>query len=80
MYTSVRPAAKQKDFRAKAQLNLSIATDLSYCFGGRKADYLKRLNHRLKKEIQLSVHHYRAGSKSNSTYCEPNTLDGSHHE
>ncbi len=66
MHTSVRSATKQIDYRAKARLNLSIAKDLSCCFGGREADYLKRLNRKLKKEIYLYRQEYPPGPKSNS--------------
>jgi hypothetical protein len=37
--------------RDKARLNICIARDLADCFGGRKADYLIRLNRRLKVKI-----------------------------
>jgi hypothetical protein len=67
MNASVRPANKQIDFRAKARLNLSIAKDLSYCFGGREADYLKRLNGRLKKEIHLFHQRTPSGQKTGSS-------------
>jgi hypothetical protein len=37
--------------RDKARLNICIAKDLADSFGGSKADYLKRLNHKLKMRI-----------------------------
>ena len=36
--------------RQKARLNINIARDLSANFGGKKADYLKRLNKQLRKQ------------------------------
>jgi hypothetical protein len=37
--------------REKARLNVWLAKDLAENFGGRKADYLKKLNQSLKKRI-----------------------------
>ena len=37
--------------REKARLNICIANDLAESFGGRKADYLIRLNRKLKMII-----------------------------
>ena len=37
--------------RDKARLNICIARDLADSFGGRKADYLIRLNRKLKVKI-----------------------------
>jgi hypothetical protein len=51
MNGSVYPASSPSGWRKKARLNNSIARDLSESFGGRKADYLKMLNRRLKTEI-----------------------------
>ncbi len=51
MFTASLPVSKQKAFRDKARLNAWIAQDLAEGFGGKKADYLKRLNGRLKAEI-----------------------------
>jgi len=43
--------------RDKAQLNICIAKDLADSFGGRKSDYLIRLNRKLRIDIALtSVH------------------------
>jgi hypothetical protein len=41
-------------WRKKAQLNIGIAKDLASHFGGKKADYLKRLNHKLRVKIAVS--------------------------
>ncbi|MDJ0820166.1 MAG: hypothetical protein QNJ58_28440 [Desulfobacterales bacterium] len=40
--------------REKARLNICIAKDLAESFGGRKADYLIRLNRKLRIDISLS--------------------------
>jgi hypothetical protein len=40
-------------WRKKARLNIGIAKDLANSFGGKKADYLKRLNHKLKIKIAV---------------------------
>lgn len=37
--------------REKARLNVWLAKDLAENFGGRKADYLKKLNQNLRKRI-----------------------------
>ena len=39
--------------RDKAKLNICIAKDLTDSFGGRKADYLIKLNRRLKMKVAL---------------------------
>jgi hypothetical protein len=41
-------------YREKARLNVCIAKDLAENFGGKKADYLKMLNQKLR--AQLVVH------------------------
>lgn len=38
-------------FREKARLNVCIAKDLAENFGGKKVDYLKLLNQKLKAQI-----------------------------
>jgi|GEM_PF-2739636 len=53
MFTAVLSTSKQKAFRDKARLNAWIARDLAEGFGGKNADYLKRLNGKLKEEIHL---------------------------
>ena len=40
-------------FREKARLNVCIAKDLADNFGGRKVDYLKMLNQKLKAQITV---------------------------
>ena len=42
--------------RKKAQTNICIAKELADIYGGVKADYLKKLNHRLRIKI---ADHYR---------------------
>jgi len=44
--------------REKAMLNKGIAKDLAEGFGGRKADYLIRLNRKLKVEIAFRCNDY----------------------
>jgi hypothetical protein len=44
--------------REKAMLNNGIAKDLAEGFGGRKADYLIRLNRKLKVEIAFRRNDY----------------------
>jgi hypothetical protein len=44
--------------REKAMLNNGIAKDLAEGFGGRKADYLIRLNRKLKVEIAFQCNDY----------------------
>ncbi len=79
MHASDRIGTNPIDFRAKARLNLSIAKDLSSCFGGKEADYLKRLNRKLKKEIYLSYREYPSGLVANSAGC-PKKLQGEKNE
>jgi len=42
-------------WRDKAQLNICIAKDLADSFGGRKADYLIRLNQKLRMKITFET-------------------------
>ncbi len=51
-------------WRNKARLNICIAKDLANSFGGKKADYLKRLNHNLKIKI----------TTGNGFYSEPSRM------
>jgi hypothetical protein len=44
-------------WRDKARLNICIAKDLADSFGGRKAEYLKRLNQNLRTKIALDTIH-----------------------
>ncbi len=41
-------------WRKKARLNICIAKDFASSFGGKKADYLKGLNHKLRAKIAVS--------------------------
>ncbi len=41
-------------FREKAKLNVCIAKDLAENFGGKKADYLKILNQKLRAQISFT--------------------------
>jgi hypothetical protein len=45
--------------REKARLNIGMAKDLAENFGGKKADYLKKLNQRLRTQIVVdsSLYH-----------------------
>ncbi|MGB5748474.1 MAG: hypothetical protein WBM69_15955 [Desulfobacterales bacterium] len=45
--------------RDKARLNIGMAKDLAENFGGKKADYLKKLNQRLRTQIVVdsSLYH-----------------------
>jgi hypothetical protein len=45
---------KKTAWRKKARLNNCIAQDLANSFGGKKADYLKRLNQKLRAKIAVS--------------------------
>ena len=42
-------------WRDKARLNICIAKDLADSFGGRKTEYLKRLNQNLRMRIALEI-------------------------
>ncbi len=42
-------------WRDKARLNICIAKDLADSFGGRKAEYLKRLNQKLRIRIAFDT-------------------------
>lgn len=41
-------------FREKARLNVCIAKDLAENFGGKKVDYLKLLNQKLRVQIIIN--------------------------
>ena len=56
MHTPIIPLNQRMSFRDKARLNACIARDLADSFGGSTADYLRPLNHKLKKDINF---HYR---------------------
>jgi hypothetical protein len=42
-------------WKEKARLNICIAKDLADSFGGRKAEYLKRLNQNLRMRIAFDM-------------------------
>ena len=50
----LHPSSKMS-WRDKARLNICIAKDLADSFGGRKEDYLKRLNRNLRMRIALDT-------------------------
>ena len=51
MFSSNRHQNNKVFWRKKAQTNICLAKELADIFGGTKADYLKRLNHRLRLKI-----------------------------
>ena len=51
MLSSNIPLTNKIFWRKKAQTNICIAKELADIFGGTKADYLKKLNHRLRIKI-----------------------------
>ncbi len=53
MFNTIIPLNMKMTFRDKARLNICMAKDLAENFGGRKADYLNRLNRRLRTKIFL---------------------------
>ncbi len=53
MFNTIIPLNMKMTFRDKARLNICMAKDLAENFGGRKADYLKRLNRKLRTKIFL---------------------------
>jgi len=59
MKSFIIPIKSNMSIRSKARLNVGIARDLAASFGGKKADYLKRLNKQLKikkaSEIRSSL-------------------------
>ena len=50
----LHPSSKMS-WRDKARLNVCIAKDLADSFGGRKAEYLIRLNHKLRIKIAFDT-------------------------
>ncbi len=46
---------EEMSLRDKARLNVDIARDLAESFGGNIAEYLKRLNGNLKKQVAMDV-------------------------
>ena len=53
MFNIVVPINNKMSWRDKARLNICIAKDLADSFGGRKADYLIRLNQKLRMKIAI---------------------------
>ena len=51
MFSSNIPLNTKIYWRKKAQTNICIAKELADIFGGAKADYLKKLNYRLRMKI-----------------------------
>jgi len=56
MLSTVIPLNDRMSLRDKARLNICIAKDLADSFGGTKADYLKRLNQKLRMKIVDDSH------------------------
>ena len=55
MHHSVTRLNKPLSIAEKARLNICIAKDLADSFGGRKADYLIRLNQKLRLKISIGT-------------------------
>ena len=51
MFNTVVSIKNKMSWREKARLNICIAKDLADNFGGKKADYLKKLNQKLRLKI-----------------------------
>ena len=51
MFITKVPIDNRMSLRHKARLNICIAKDLADSFGGSKANYLKRLNQKLRMKI-----------------------------
>ena len=51
MLKTLDPINDKISWRSKARLNICIAKDLADSFGGKKADYLIRLNRKLRMKI-----------------------------
>jgi hypothetical protein len=58
MFNTVVPINNKMSCRKKARLNICIAKDLVDSFGGRKADYLIRLNRKLRMKIAIGYANY----------------------
>jgi hypothetical protein len=58
MFTSNIPLNSKATWRKKAQTNICMAKELVDIFGGSKADYLKKLNHRLRMRIAENYGYY----------------------
>jgi len=53
MFNKIIQLNDKMSLRNKARLNICIAKDLADSFGGRKADYLIRLNRKLRMKIAI---------------------------
>ncbi len=49
---------RKSSIREKARLNICIAKDLADSFGGRKSDYLIRLNRKLRMKIVIGSENF----------------------
>ena len=58
MFNKVIQLNNKMSLRNKARLNICIAKDLAYSFGGRKADYLIRLNQQLRMKIVIGSENF----------------------
>ena len=58
MLSSDIPLNNKIFWRKKAQTNICMAKELADIFGGAKADYLKKLNHRLRTKIADNYRYY----------------------
>ena len=58
MLSSDIPLNNRIFWRKKAQTNICMAKELADIFGGAKADYLKKLNHRLRTKIADNYRYY----------------------
>ena len=58
MFNTIIPLEMKMTFRDKVRLNICIAKDLADSFGGREADYLIRLNRKLRMKITIDSENY----------------------
>jgi hypothetical protein len=58
MFNKTIHRINKMSFREKARLNVCIAKDLAENFGGKKADYLKILNQKLRAQIIVNSSPY----------------------
>ena len=61
MFTSHIPQNSKVVWRKKARTNIYMAKELADIFGGAKAEYLKKLNHRLRMRIAENYGFYSNG-------------------
>ena len=59
MFNKIIQLNDKMSLRNKARLNICIAKDLADSFGGRKSDYLIRLNQQLRMKIVISSENFR---------------------